>query len=70
MAWQRTGTAEMRCPACDRWGALPEWTWEDNRFALAHLGFEVWNAARLRPEFVAEVGRVLGHRIRTVAGKL
>jgi hypothetical protein len=70
VAWQRTGTAEMRCPACDRWGALPEWTWEDNRFALAHLGFEVWNAARLRPEFVAEFGRVLGHRIRTVAGKL
>ncbi|MFF8280055.1 hypothetical protein ACF05T_28845 [Streptomyces lateritius] len=55
---------------CDRMLPLPEWTWEDDRFAFTHLGFEVWNAVRLRPEFGAEFGRVLGHRIRTVAGKL
>lgn len=69
-AWHSTGAAELDCPACDRPVPLPEWTWEDDRFAFAHLGFEIWNAARLRPEFVAEFGRVLGHRIRTVAGKL
>ncbi|GGT85248.1 MULTISPECIES: hypothetical protein [Streptomyces] len=68
--WHRTGTAELPCPVCDRMVPLPEWTWEGDRFAFAHLGFEIWNAARPRPEFVAEFGRVLGHRIRTVAGKL
>ncbi|WP_405525825.1 hypothetical protein OG592_40405 [Streptomyces avidinii] len=69
-AWYRTGAAPLRCPGCGRSEALPEWAWEDDRFALAHLGFEAWNAARLRPEFVAGFGRVLGHRVRTVAGKL
>lgn len=69
-AWYRTGAAPLRCPGCGRSEALPEWAWEDDRFALAHLGFEIRNAARLRPEFVAGFGRVLGHRVRTVAGKL
>ncbi|MFF8609630.1 hypothetical protein ACF06X_27315 [Streptomyces sp. NPDC015346] len=68
--WRRTGTAELRCPACGRMVPLAEWAWEDDRFAFAHLGFEIWNAALLRPEFVAGFGRVLGHRIRTLAGKL
>ncbi|MFF3689658.1 hypothetical protein [Streptomyces sp. NPDC002187] len=70
VAWNETGSAELRCPACGRSELLPEWTWQDDRFACGHLGFEVWNAARLRPEFVAELGRVLGHRVRKVSGKL
>ncbi|GAA1547142.1 hypothetical protein GCM10009730_65330 [Streptomyces albidochromogenes] len=69
-AWNETGSAELWCPACGRSELLPEWTWQDDRFACGHLGFEVWNAARLRPEFVAELGRVLGHRVRKVSGKL
>ncbi|MFF9869929.1 hypothetical protein ACF1G0_31790 [Streptomyces sp. NPDC013953] len=68
--WHRSGAADLWCPACDRMVPPREWTWEDNRFAFPHLGFEIWNAARLRPAFVAAFGRVLGHRIRTVAGKL
>ncbi|MFI8345563.1 hypothetical protein ACIF8W_36665 [Streptomyces sp. NPDC085639] len=68
--WYRSGVAVLRCPGCGDAQALPEWGWQDDRFALAHLGFEVWNAARLRPEFVAGFARILGHRIRTVAGRL
>ncbi|MEU6476636.1 hypothetical protein ABZ858_07045 [Streptomyces sp. NPDC047017] len=68
--WQTAGAATLRCPTCGCPVPLPEWCWTDDSFAFAHLGFEIWNAARLRPGFVAEFGRVLGHRIRTVAGKL
>ncbi|MFD6278821.1 hypothetical protein ACFWFI_25140 [Streptomyces sp. NPDC060209] len=70
VAWNGTGSTELRCSACGRGEPLPEWTWQDDRFACGHLGFEIWNAARLRPEFVAELGRALGHRIRMVSGKL
>lgn len=68
--WQRTGTAEVRCPACDRPAPLTDWAWEDDQFAFACLGFEFWNGPPLRPEFTAEMGRVLGHRIRLMAGKI
>lgn len=68
--WYATGAAEVRCPACGRPVPLPEWTWEHDRFAFAYLGFEFWNGARLLPRFMAGFGRVLGHRIRVVAGKI
>ncbi|WP_053701506.1 hypothetical protein [Streptomyces sp. WM6368] len=66
----RRGRAALSGAGCGDAQALPEWGWQEDRFALAHLGFEVWNAARLRPEFVAGFARVLGHRIRTVEGRL
>lgn len=69
-AWHGTGAGDLRCPACGLLAPLPEWTWEDDCFAFAHLGFEIWNSAVLRPEFIAGFGRILGPRIRTVAGKL
>ncbi|MGW6704290.1 hypothetical protein ACWGDE_05295 [Streptomyces sp. NPDC054956] len=68
--WHGTGAAEVRCPACDRPSPLTEWEWEENRLAFASLGFEFRNGPRLRPEFIAEVGRVLGHRIRLLEGKI
>lgn len=68
--WHRTGTALVRCAACDRPAPLTDWTWEHDEFAFACLGFEFWNGPPLRPEFITEVGRVLGHRIRLMAGKV
>lgn len=68
--WYRTGAAEVRCPACGHPAPLPEWAWEHNCFAFAYLGFEFWNGPRLRCEFIAELGRVLGHRTRVVEGKI
>ncbi|MET9952875.1 hypothetical protein ABZ135_15165 [Streptomyces sp. NPDC006339] len=69
-AWWRTGEAEVDCPACGRTVPLAAWEWGPDGFAFAYLGFEVWNGPPLRPGFVAEVGRVLGHRVRLVRGKI
>ncbi|MFJ4341849.1 hypothetical protein [Streptomyces sp. NPDC088915] len=68
--WYATGEAAVRCPACRRSVPLPAWEWENDFFAFAHLGIEHWNGPPLRPEFIAEVTRVLGHRTRLVAGKI
>ncbi|MFC8294883.1 hypothetical protein [Streptomyces sp. NPDC057250] len=68
--WYATGGAAVRCPGCRRAVPLPAWEWENDCFAFAYLGIEHWNGPPLRPEFVAELTRVLGHRTRPLSGKV
>ncbi|MFF5371729.1 hypothetical protein [Streptomyces sp. NPDC013187] len=61
----------MPCPVCAQQVPLPDWTWTDDYFAFAHLGFEFWNWPEVTPEFRARVRALLdGHRTAYVWGKL
>jgi len=67
--WHAGGDGRRACPACGRTLGLNDWAWEP-AWAFALLGLRFWNWPPLRPAFVAEVGRLLGHRIVVVAGRL
>ncbi|MEY9487940.1 hypothetical protein RKD26_003734 [Streptomyces calvus] len=69
--WQETGQAEVACPACAESVPLPEWSWADDYFTFAHLGFTFWNWPEFTPEFQARFSGALGgHRTGLVWGKL
>ncbi|MGV9692385.1 hypothetical protein ACWDUX_25140 [Streptomyces sp. NPDC003444] len=68
--WWDTGRAEVPCPVCGRVVPLAAWEWAEDGLAFAYLGFEFRNGPALLPEFVAELGRVLGHRTRFVRGRI
>ncbi|CAL9531204.1 hypothetical protein [Streptomyces sp. Tu 3180] len=69
--WHETGEAQVACPVCAEPVPLPEWSWADDYFAFAHLGFEFWNWPEFTPEFLAGFSRALGgHRTAHVWGKL
>lgn len=69
--WHKTGTAQVECPACADSVPLPDWTWADDWFAFAHLGFEFWNWPRFTEEFRTRISELLdGHRTAYVWGKL
>ncbi|HEY7200635.1 MAG TPA: hypothetical protein VIC57_10505 [Candidatus Dormibacteraeota bacterium] len=67
--WDAGGDGRRTCPACGRPLGLNDWGWEP-AWAFGFLGLRFWNWPPLRPAFVAEVGRRLGHRIVLVAGRL
>ncbi|MGI5251426.1 hypothetical protein [Actinacidiphila glaucinigra] len=67
--WYTTGAADLGCPACTRRAPLPDWDWTRDYFAFAYLGFEFDDWPPLDPHFTAAFGKVLGHRIRVLAGK-
>ncbi|MFE1272897.1 hypothetical protein [Streptomyces sp. NPDC058757] len=69
-AWWNTGRGEVPCPACGHTVPLAAWEWDGDGLAFAYLGFEFWRGPALLPEFVAELGRVLGHRTRLVRGRI
>ncbi|MER5737612.1 hypothetical protein ABT117_18325 [Streptomyces sp. NPDC002262] len=69
-AWWNTGRGEVPCPACGHTVPLAAWEWDGDGLAFAYLGFESWRGPALLPEFVAELGRVLGHRTRLVRGRI
>lgn len=70
-SWHETGEAHVDCPACAETVPLPAWTWTDDYFAFAHLGFEFWNWPPLTPEFGARITGLLdGHRTVFIQGKL
>jgi len=62
-------SAEYGCPWCGHTELISEWTF-DPPWGFGNLGFEFWNWPMLRPEFVDEVTRRLGHRTVLVSGKL
>ncbi|MFF9211620.1 MULTISPECIES: hypothetical protein [unclassified Streptomyces] len=69
--WHETGEADVVCPACTTAVPLPAWTWADDYFAFAHLGFEFWNWPRFTDAFHSRVTDLLGgHRTVRVGGKL
>ncbi|MET9955835.1 hypothetical protein ABZ135_30395 [Streptomyces sp. NPDC006339] len=69
--WQRTGTATAACDTCGRATELTAWTWDQNFFAFAHLGFAFWDWPALAPDFLADFASALGgHRFVQVRGNL
>ena len=70
-AWHKTGAAQVDCPACTEAVSLPDWTWADDYFAFAHLGFEFWNWPPFTEEFRTRISELLdGHRTAHVWGKI
>ncbi|MFG2264820.1 hypothetical protein [Streptomyces sp. NPDC048720] len=69
--WATTGTAGVRCPACAATVPVADWTWDDDCFALGHLGLAFWNRPALTDDFRARpAGRLGGHRTVHIQGKL
>lgn len=70
-AWYETGAAQVDCPACAEAVPLSDWTWADDYFAFAHLGFEFWNWPPFTEEFRTRISELVdGHRTAYVWGKL
>lgn len=70
-AWHETGTADVACPHCAESVPVTDWTWTDDYFSFAHLGFQFWHWPELTPEFRARISELLGgHRTAYIRGKL
>lgn len=57
--------AAWTCPKCLRSARLNDWN-GPFPWAFGNLGFTFWNWPPLSPEFVSDIGRVLGHRVKLV----
>ena len=68
-SWYEGGTGELRCTDCQRIVTLNEWRWEPP-WAFGFLGFTFWNWPQLLDTFVADVSRILKHRVVVTGGKL
>ncbi len=62
--WYKGGDGAFRCDACNTLAPLRDWTF-DPVWAFGHLGFRFCEWI-LRPDFIAEFKRRLGHEIRVV----
>ncbi len=62
--WYRGGDGAFRCDACNTLAPLRDWTF-DPVWAFGHLGFR-FREWILKPDFIAEFQRRLGHEIRVV----
>jgi hypothetical protein len=69
-AWYRGGPELGSCVHCGHEVALNDWRWEEMPWVFGALGLTFWNWPPLAPDFVADIGRHLGHRVRSTAGKL
>lgn len=65
--WIEQVSDTVTCSSCGRASILPKWPHPDIRFVA--LAFEFWNWSPLSEEFVAEVGKRLGHSVTTMIGK-
>ncbi|MFE9324211.1 hypothetical protein ACIHDR_11440 [Nocardia sp. NPDC052278] len=70
VVWVYAGVEARTCPGCSDLIDYDEWVWPESYFVWGHLGFRFWNWPPLRPEFIAELGRRLGHRTVLQEGKL
>ncbi|MEV5314112.1 hypothetical protein [Streptomyces sp. NPDC052610] len=69
--WHETGSGSVDCPACAATVPLPAWTWSDDVFAFARLGFEFWNWPALSEDFRTRISGFLeGHRTVFLQGKI
>jgi hypothetical protein len=67
--WYAGAAGTRACGGCGRVLGLNDWRWQPP-WGFGYLGFEFWNWPPLAQEFIAEVGRRLGHRTVLAAGKL
>lgn len=68
--WLNGDDGELDCLHCRRPVRLKEWRWEEPVWAFGALGVCIWNWPPLADAFVADVARVLGHRVVVNSGKL
>jgi hypothetical protein len=59
--WCAGGDGSTPCVTCGQQTGLNDWLWAPC-WAFGHLGFTFWNWPELRPGFVKELSRRLGHR--------
>ncbi len=63
--------AATLCPHCATPVDFNDWEWSgDGQLAFGHLSVRFWNWPQLNPDFVAQVGERLGHRLIVLAGTL
>ncbi len=67
--YQDKGPGWLACMHCHAKAPITEWQ-HDPPWAFGYLGVEFWNWPHLRPEFIDEVSKFLGHRVRLVRGKI
>ena len=67
--YNRTGPGMLACPGCGASRAITEWR-HDPPIGFGNVGFTFWNWPTLQEQFVAAVGKQLGHRVFVVQGKL
>jgi hypothetical protein len=69
--WPDGGPGIVHCPNNGSAITINEWQWQgDWPIAVGHLGFEFWNWPLLHPDFVTQIGRLIGHRVVVTRGKL
>jgi len=68
--WLDGGDGELACLHCRRIVKLKDWRWEEPVYAFGSLGVRIWNWPPLKEGFLADVARVLSHRVVVNGGKL
>lgn len=67
--YDRAGPGMLECPNCQVARPVTEWQ-HDPPLGYGNVGFTFWNWPSLTDDFVASVGKLLGHRVLHVEGKL
>lgn len=67
--YDRAGPGMLACPKCQVARPVTEWQ-HDPPLGYGNLGFTFWNWPKLTNDFVLSVGKLLGHRVLHVVGKL
>ena len=68
-SWLGGDDASLLCPACGANAPVTEWRYAGG-FGFGSLAFRFWNWPPLRPAFLEELGKELGHSVSLVRGKL
>jgi endogenous inhibitor of DNA gyrase (YacG/DUF329 family) len=61
--------ASLRCPSCGKESPVTAWRYGP-RYGYGNLAFRFWNWPPLKPSFLEEIRRELGHSIMLVEGVL
>ncbi len=69
-AWfSESGDGRRPCPTCRADVGLNDWAWSPP-WGFGYLGLKFWNWPPLKPQFLTEVSRRLGHRTVHPFGKV
>jgi hypothetical protein len=61
--------ATVPCQNCQESSPLTEWLF-DPPWLFGHLGFEFWEWPPMKRRFIDAISRILGHKVRMVAGHI
>jgi hypothetical protein len=68
-AWLAGDDASLACPSCGKAASVASWSYGSD-FGFGSLAFRFWNWPPLRPGFLGELGKELGHSVALVRGRL